>query len=293
MLPTAQRPKNFTANSLASTNMPGLITMSCLGSKGRAGNTFFQWVFGRAYAMAIGAEFQTPSNWFGRRLFKAAADEPSITRELPKTVCDSVCPSRGWPVGYFLGKNNIDIDSYCQHQIFLNFYSRQQVREWLKFKSWFENYAPPIHLYFNSSGPVDPPIGYTAMHIRNGDYTTDPMFQRLYATIAPESYYKALEEFNIPGPVMEVFEGRRQEHEELKEYELGWVPDFLMLRDAAYLLRANSTFSWWAGALGHGTVYSPLVKDKVGLQYVEFVCGNYPTTAGIFKNQSDLHLRET
>ena len=36
------------------------------------------------------------------------------------------------------------------------------------------------------------------------------------------------------------------------------------------------SFSWWAGVLTNGIVYSPLVRDKTGLQNIEFVNGNWP-----------------
>lgn len=262
--------------------MPGAINISCLGSKGRAGNSFFQWAFARGYAMAVDAVLQTP-DWFGRRIFPEAADEPLIDRELPKTHCDSVCLQMGLPLGYFIGKTDIDLDLYAQHQIFIDFYSRKQVREWFRLFPDFEFYAP-------DKGVTGP---YSAKHLRRGDYTNDPTFQRFYCTVSDESYDQAVRTFNIPSPVLRVCDGGpSREFDKLREIGVGWLPDFLVLRDADYLLRSNSTFSWWAGALSHGKVYSPVVEKMVGLQTVRFTEGNHPNTAGVFPNQSDLWLKE-
>lgn len=261
--------------------MPGVITISCLGSKGRAGNSFFQWAFARGYSMAVDAVLQTP-DWFGRRIFSEAAEEPLIDRSLPKTHCDSVCLQMGLPLGYFIGKTNIDLDLYAQHQTFVDFYSRRQVREWFRLKPEFESYAPNKEI----TGQ------YSAMHLRRGDYTTDPTFQRLYCTVSDESYAQAIKQFNIPSPVLRVFDGCRPAIPDLEAIGLDWLVDFLMLRGADHLLRSNSTFAWWASALGNGKTYSPVVENKVGLQHVGFVHGNHPNTAGIFPNQSNLILKE-
>jgi hypothetical protein len=64
---------------------------------------------------------------------------------------------------------------------------------------------------------------------------------------------------------------------------------------ADVVLRANSTFSWWAALLGRGRVFSPLVEDRIGDQTVEFVEGNWPRMCDT-KNGSarltDLHIRD-
>lgn len=265
--------------------MSGLITISCLGSKGRAGNSFSQWAFARGYAKAVGAELQTP-DWFGRRIFPEAAAEPLIDRVLPKTHCDSVCLQIGLPLGYFFGKTDIDLDLYAQHQVFVDFYTRAQVRNWFSLFSYFEFYAPLKAL----TGP------YSAKHLRRGDYTNDPTFARLYCTVSDESYDQAVKQFNIPlhapGNILRVCDGGPgREFDNLRAIGVGWLPDWLVLRDADHLLRSNSTFAWWAATIGHGKVYSPVVENKVGLQTVPFVFGNHPNTAGVFPNQSDLTLK--
>lgn len=266
--------------------MNGAITISCLGCRGRAGNAMFQFAFAKGYAKAMGCDLQT-NDWWGRRVFPAAAELPLIDRRLPQTHCDSITHQIGLPLGYFIGTKDIDLNGYFQHQCFIDFYSRSQVREWFRLFPEFEFYAPDKSV----TGP------YSAKHLRRGDYTNDPVFKKLYCTVSDESYDQAIRTFDIPlhrpGHVLRVCDGgSAREFEKLKAIGAGWLPDFLVLRDAAHLLRSNSTFSWWAGALSDGKVYSPVVEARVGLQHVPFALGNHPNTAGIFPNQSDLWLKE-
>lgn len=43
-----------------------------------------------------------------------------------------------------------------------------------------------------------------------------------------------------------------------------WLADFLRLMHAPILLRGNSSFSWWAAALGNGVVWSPRIDGLEG-----------------------------
>ena len=54
--------------------------------------------------------------------------------------------------------------------------------------------------------------------------------------------------------------------------------DFLILLNSQTLIRSNSTFSYWAGLLGEGKVFSPNVKGKIGLNKVNFVDNNWEGT---------------
>ena len=255
--------------------MPGVITVPFL-HKQRFGNACFIFCFAKGYAEAMGAELQVPE-WFGEKIF-VNATEPRMKVNLRWTELDAISKL---PIGYFFGQTDIAIRAYCQHQDYLDYYTRAKAREWLKLKPEFEAYAPKM------GQP------YSAAHVRRGDYVHDPFVSANYCQVSDESYERAIEEHNIPEPIYRVQEGARTPPPELVAQGLSWLPDFLLLRDATHLLRANSSFSWWAGTLGHGKVYSPVVEDKVGLQHVEFVEGNHPCTAGRFKNQSDLWLKET
>ena len=253
-----------------------VITVPFL-EKQRFGNACFIYCFARAYAEKMNCELQCPKDWVGRKIL-ANATEPVISVNLPQTFLDT---NPKYPLGYFFGSTDIALHIYSQHQIYIDWFSRAQVREWLKLKPEYEEYAPALG---------QPP--YSAMHLRRGDYVTDPTLRKLYCEVSDESYERAIEKFKIPQPVLRVFEGCATPDQTLVNEGLDWLEDFLVLRDAAHLLRANSSFSVWASWLGHGKTYSPIVGDKVGPNFCEFAEGNAECTAGVFPNQSSLNLKE-
>lgn len=72
--------------------------------------------------------------------------------------------------------------------------------------------------------------------------------------------------------------------------ELSFLPDFYCLMKAKILFRGNSTFSWWAGALGKAKVYSPVIENTHGGENdVPFVEGNHPRMLTL-DFLTDLHL---
>ena len=77
--------------------------------------------------------------------------------------------------------------------------------------------------------------------------------------------------------------------------EINFINDFLTLAFSNILIRANSTFSWWAGVLGNKKeIWAPLVEDNVGLCEVGFTKGNWPRMASqkIHGTKlTDLHLK--
>lgn len=244
---------------------------------GRVGNQLFLYAFARGYAEAMGAELLMPQ-WWGRKVFAGVADDPMLRpmMRLPQTELDSISSK---PLGYFFGQTGVDLFVYGQHQRYVDFYTQAKVREWFRLRPEYEAYA---------TGGI-----YSACHIRRWEHPKfDLSARHNYCTITEASYERAVERFQVPRPIIGVCEGWRAPTLALAEAGLSWLPDWLLLRDATHLLRANSSFSWWAGALSLGKVYSPVVGDKTGLQDVEFVEGNHPCTAGKFANQSNLFLRE-
>jgi hypothetical protein len=76
--------------------------------------------------------------------------------------------------------------------------------------------------------------------------------------------------------------------------ELSFVPDLHRLMTAEVLFRANSSFSYWAGVLGNGRVFSPIIEGlQGGIEHdaVPFVEGNWPRLAEL-PGITDLHLPE-
>ncbi len=233
----------------------------------RFGNALFIYCFARAYALVMGCELQTPA-WIGQKIFEGV-NEPPISVSLPATEWDS---ESDLPLGYFFGRTDIDLRVYAQHQKYLDFYSRAQVLEWLVLKPEFE---------------CGKPLECAVAHLRLGDYMVEPQRSN-YCNVSPRSYQSAADKFKVPKPLLMIYDGWTDHG----MGELNWLPDFVLMRNSKYLFRANSSFSWWAATLSNGTVYSPVVGDKVGPHDCQFVRGNHPCTAGRFSNQSDLFLKE-
>lgn len=251
-----------------------LITVRNLTGIGRAGNQLFLYCFAKGYAHAMGCDLHVP-DWWGRKVF-VNANEPLCGKELPQTENEAFSKK---PLGYFFGQRDIDVNVFAQHQCYVDYFTRRQAREWLKIKPEFDNDTPALTK-----------AGYSAAHLRHGDYLTEPWIIKNYCQISELSYLKAIQQFKVPEPVLFVHEGWRKQP--LGTHGLDWWSDFLLLKNAKHLLRANSTFSWWASVLGNGTTYAPLVGALAGPNDVIFTEGNWPCTAGKFKNQSDLRLRE-
>lgn len=241
----------------------------------RFGNSLFIYAFCRGYAEAMGCELRTPP-WIGQKIFQNVNEPPMshLSIRLPQTYPDHLRPDL---LGHFFGQKDIDIQAYCQHQVYLDFYTRKQAKEWFTLKQEYTLLPSDAH--------------YCVAHKRRGDYLKPP-FNKLYAAVSDASYEKAIDKYRVPRPVLSVEEGWKEPPERCKEIGAPWLYDFLLMLNAGFLLRANSSFSWWAAALGDGKVYSPVVGNKVGWQDCEFVEGNWPCTAGGFRNQSDLALKE-
>lgn len=117
-----------------------------------------------------------------------------------------------------------------------------------------------------------------------------------YIAITRESYLKAWTDFDLPGDdLLFVSEDNPTEEEQCVRAGLGFLPDFFLLMRAKVLLRANSTFSFWAHVLGDNErVFSPDLKGitpKAGvLQSVPFVEGNHCAISCVHPNCSDLYL---
>jgi len=241
----------------------GVIALQFLG---RLGNCMFSYAFARAYAERHDLELQTDS-WIGQKVF--GLNDPPITNPEKLTKrCENTLVD---------GEGGVLFRSYCQQQKCL-IYTRRDCLRWFRFGDEVREKMAPFDL---KASPI-------VAHYRRGDYVG-----YLYPLISHDSYNKhhmsiwpihdmlwVSEEtkFRIPG-----FDGEMQD-----------IPDFYIMANALVLLRANSSFSWWAGALNHGAVYSPIMDGLEGGKEhdVKFVRGNWPKFRSDLPFITDLHLPE-
>jgi hypothetical protein len=229
--------------------MPGIIQAKLVGG---FGNQLHQYVAARKYAESIGATLEVPE-WTGKTIFDLT--EPPWSCDLPE-VNDGGC---GIPPELEWGQTNIRLGGYFQMQRWIGLLSRAELKRWLRVSSQFEGLGSIVH---------------TAAHLRQGDYLGHPLF----ANVLRSSYVRACAEYNLTVDSWVCQDAPRTVVG--LDSRLCYLPDFLTLKNATILLRANSTFSWWAATLGdHAAVYAPVVTDHVGVYDADFVRGNWPRCA--------------
>lgn len=149
---------------------------------------------------------------------------------------------------------------------------RAYLRGYWQHPQYFEAIAPTIRQHFQIKTPIDTLnqtwldkirfVNSVAIHIRRGDYVTQPTTQQLHGNLSLIYYQAAAQamlqtienphffvfsddpdwvraEFRLPAP-MWVIEHNRSE----KDYE-----DLRLMSSCQHHIIANSTFSWWAAWL--------------------------------------------
>ncbi len=248
--------------------MSSVVSISCLGRFGRFGNQLFQYAVTRKYAELHGARLETPA-WVGQRLFYI--DDPPISSPLPKMPLDHL----PW------GRANVDLFGFFQFQQAVDHLSVSELRRWFTFR-------PELVALFERPNPY-----YIAANLRRGDYLE---LEHIFAIVTKQSYVNACAKYGLDvGAMVWVCEESRPHNPVYDDRNLGFLADFFTVMYADVVLRANSTFSWWAALLGHCRVFSPLVEDRTGYQTVEFVEGNWPRICDPQNTSTlvtDLHIRE-
>jgi len=253
--------------------MPNVIQFTQLGNFGRFGNQMFQYAFARAYAEKYNARLEIP-NWIGEKIFKNVS-HPKPSKKLARTKLDVV----PW------GQTNIDLFGYFQsHEVF-NILSESKLREWFMFKDEWQKYLSPSNKI--------------VAHLRRGDYLSQ--YSKEFCIISEESYIDAIgsdiEFLSEESPTIynDVYVGYSLQKNSMYGRDdcyydggISFLPDFFKMINAKTLLRANSTFSFWAGFFNADKVMSPRVGNLVGLQDVKFEEGNH---CSIFPGQCDFVFR--
>ncbi|NNM86022.1 MAG: hypothetical protein HKL96_09750 [Phycisphaerales bacterium] len=244
---------------------PPVVTLSCLGRRGRFGNMLFQYSFARKFAKLNNAELQTPP-WLGETAFNIS--HPRIRRPLPAT------PDDGWQ----MGQVNVDLLGYFQNQRCMDLLSRRELKQWLAFRPEIASLFPKPRSF------------YAAAHLRRGDYVRE---QNRFCVVKKSAYESAIKQAGIAAADVIWVCDETAQSSPLEAQGLGFLADFFTLMQADVLFRANSSFSWWAATLSSARVYSPVVEDKVGMQDVPFVPGNWPMMSHPSRTgalSTDLHL---
>ena len=240
---------------------------------GGLGNQMHQYACARAYAHFIGARFECPP-WAGSQVFEL--DDP-----LPSTDDLTDVNDRGDRIPDVLRvrPTNVRLGGYFQANAWVQTLSRVELKRWFRIR---ERWLRLITL---------PPKPYTAAHLRRGDYVNHPM----YCTVSRKSYIWALYDENVDGRAVHWCSDDSPRIVEGIPPSISYLPDFALLAGASLLLRANSTFSWWAAVLSNARVLAPIVNNMVGEADCIFVEGNWPRcahTARIGLPVEDLHLPE-
>jgi hypothetical protein len=233
-----------------------------LSFQGRFGNQMFQYAHARGYAERNGLELRTWP-WVGERIFEIAhAHEivPNLERHTEKTSG---------------GKPNIELRGYFQNQESL-IYTRDDCRRWFTFRPEIRDALeklPPAECETVAHRRLGDFVGYgyPVVSLKSYDDFTSRMGHYRYTLVTDDAPTQAAG-----------FTG-----------ELDFLPDFFKLMRAAFLLRGNSSFSYWAAVLSNARVFSPVIDGKVGGREhdCDFVMGNWPRLANL-AFVSDLFLPE-
>ena len=240
--------------------MNGIVTARLLG---RFGNQLSSYAYARGYAEQVGAEFQCDS-WVGSMVFQI--DDKPVSAELPVRCETQIVP----------GETNICVHSYGQQQCCM-VYTREQIRSWFRLRPEWERIL---------RAGIKP--SKIAAHRRVGDYIGYG-----FPVVSEQSYRNACGKFGLDVEQMDWVTEETEQTLAGIPSGIAYLPDFYKLMTAKVLLRGNSTFSWWAAAIGdHDAVYAPIVEGLAGgMEHdCQFVLGNYPRLANL-EFVTDLHLK--
>ena len=260
---------------------------------GGLGNKLFQYCFSRAYAEKHECDLHVQGGLYPQKwnIIFEGTDHPPVTRDLPIR--------QSFDLEQWDGETDITIEGFAQHQKNL-IYTRSQIKEWLRFK-------PEISDMVKGIEPVK-----VLANQRLGDYT---LACNPFAWVSPESYIECANRFGIgasnitwqdgdthyPWPGHDASLFKHHEHHAEFDERIDFLPDLVVMMRAKNLLRANSTFGWWAHELGDNErVFCPDVSQvdaadgiKDGArhpQFVPFVEGNHTPMVPRVPYLSELHL---
>lgn len=237
---------------------------------GRFGNRLFEFASARARAEREGLEIHC-HKWEGQFLFQNCDNPvPDGTEQLVHT-------------GFY--------DGYCQRQEDIDHYSRADCLRWFK-----------LHSDVEAALQSGPHHEFAVAHRRAGTNKDRDYTNCGYVVPMRDSYNRAWIQFyrdnygdDCRVPVLPFVSEENPLINRMFPDHVAFMPDFYRLMTSSMLLRANSTFSWWAATLNsrRGRVYSPVVTGLQGgaERDCEFVKGNHPRFCDL-PGCSDLYLKE-
>jgi hypothetical protein len=286
---------------------------------GRFGNRMFTYAFLRQYAEDFNLKIYLPSDWEGTKLLKhqpheiIADDELRLYLNQTDKAFDNLDARLG-AIAQFnkknndniqymnpdveqdYGKINVCIDSLCCYSphIFKQYSRKKMVEDYFAFSDEITQSDLYKRLEDNQGK-------YVVAHLRRDDVSdANNKTNRGYSVISKESYLKAFKKYGYdPKDVVWVTDDKTGKwgvnstaiqggwsyptgSECKPEIFFNWFPDFLKLKFAKAIFRANSSFSWWAAFLSNAEVYAPRLHKRVLFHEtnqelaVEFEKGNHP-----------------
>lgn len=239
---------------------------------GRVGNQLFQYAACRAFAEKHEMELRTPP-WLGQQIFEL--HDPPITLQAGPRFNERTLQDFG----------QVDFEGYGQSQMALDWYTRADCRRWFTWRpEILEALKELKELRDKLSGSTI--VG----HVRRGDYLTNGG----YVIVSRNSYIRKAAELGFSSYYEINEEHPTKLHAGSLPTELSFLPDFYWMTLAYILLRANSSFSWWAHTLAGDSqrIFAPVIEGKPGgvESDCEFVEGSWPRLANL-DVCTDLHLR--
>lgn len=256
------------------------------------GNQLFNFVMGCHLAEHYKVPLLVPNDWVGWKLLNFPSYVKVLTCLSPVTELEPLIKSRTPLSGKLNIKGNFqDVSSGAT-------YTKEFAQSKVKFKQGWLN-------AFKAES------SYLAVHIRRGDYKnykdgfylpTDSCIRRNVSKIVRSlkirdyetRYVYDMDSYRVGGDISnDLFPRWRNPSEKYLDPDIKFLSDFLCLMNAPVLMRAPSTFSYWAGLLNtKGAVYSPLIypitpdgdqgPTPFGNCDVDFIEGNVGRLTGLY-----------
>jgi len=254
-----------------------VVTMSCLGSLGRFGNSLLQYAYLKTYAKLYNLRVETPE-WIGQYLF--GHSDPSITKKLPEFSQFTSQENQDIVLGGLIPKSsapffNVDLHALVQlhHGYYTHINQQNYYRSLFQPTPEIKARVEPLWDKLMSMGNI-----VIGIHLRRGDYIAQREvldsqgYHFLYS--APSAWYlewlrgmwNTLAEpcLNLKPVLFIASDDVDDVIEDFAEYnpvtsrdlgadfpEAEFYPDFYILSKCDMLAISNSTFSFVAAALNN------------------------------------------